>query len=471
MIRKCSVCQKEFTPKYNDLRLGRYQTCSKVCSNTSKKQARRYNKYTEEQIQYVIKLKKELYTNSEIEDITKVNLNTIKSVIKENKLFLTKEQAQKNCYTKKLEKNPQAMLEMRNIYKNQTTSEESLQDTIKYIEDRGYTYVSGFTQKTKSLTVKCNKCLKTKKISRVYTLIENSCINCLGDFKTSKEENNIKDFIESLGLTTEKYTIPKTHGREIDILISEKMIGIEYCGLYWHNENSPSPRDRLYHYQKMKQAEANSIRLITIFEDELNNRKSQIESFLTATLNKCKNRYYARKCHVEEIGTKEANKFLDTYHIQGAGKSTVAYGLYCNKELLGVITGSRHHRGTNNHIFVLNRLVFKRDCYVIGGSSKLLKNLINYCKENNYIKLISWSDNRWSEGQVYKKLNFILEEELHPDYSYITKSNIREPKQSNKKQDLLKKGAVGNTESEMAKSLGYKKIWDCGKKRWGMEIK
>jgi hypothetical protein len=64
-------------------------------------------------------------------------------------------------------------------------------------------------------------------------------------------------------------------------------------------------------------------------------------------------------------------------------------------------------------------------------------------------------------------MGFTLEEELPPDYSY-TDGHNRFSKQSCQKKHLIKKGAVGNTEKEMAKSIGYGRIWDCGKKRWSL---
>ncbi len=39
-------------------------------------------------------------------------------------------------------------------------------------------------------------------------------------------------------------------GREIDLYDETSGIGFEYCGLFWHNELSPEPRLRNYHYDK-----------------------------------------------------------------------------------------------------------------------------------------------------------------------------------------------------------------------------
>ena len=65
-------------------------------------------------------------------------------------------------------------------------------------------------------------------------------------------------------------------------------------------------------------------------------------------------------------------------------------------------------------------------------------------------------------------------EELKPDYSYVVgTTGKRQSKQSNKKKCLLKKGAIGtmeNTELELSKTLDLHRIFDCGKKRWSINL-
>jgi hypothetical protein len=256
--------------------------------------------------------------------------------------------------------------------------------------------------------------------------------------------------------------------KEIDIYIPELNIGIEYCGLYWHSEIY---KEKNYHYNKMKKCKTKGIQLITIFEDEWLSRQKQLKNFLLSKLNKNHTKIYARKCKIKEVEKNLANKFLNENHIQGKARYKIAFGLYYNDELIGLITGDKHHRQNQEKIFVLNRLVFKSGITVIGGASKLIKKLTQYAKDNNYIKIISWSDNRISEGNVYETTGWSKTEELSPDYSYYIGSNTkRKSKQSCQKKKLLKLGATGNTEKEMANSLGYYRIWDCGKIRWEIKL-
>lgn len=223
----------------------------------------------------------------------------------------------------------------------------------------------------------------------------------------------------------------------------------------------------------MKQCEEADVRLITIFEDEWLERQKQVKNYLKSVLGINEKRVYARKCEVKEVEKTIAKNFLEDNHIQGKTVFKKAFGLYYEDELLGLVTSNTHHRQGHGSKNVLNRLVFLDGVQVVGGASKLLKYLIKYSKEQGYDALLSWSDNRWSQGNVYEKIGFKLTEELKPDYSYYVGESKRQSKQSNKKKNLLRKGAEGDmsmTERELALTLCFYRIWDCGKKRWEIKL-
>lgn len=328
-----------------------------------------------------------------------------------------------------------------------------------------YEYVDGFNGNIKDTIQAVHlKCQKIRS-NRLEAFSRQECPYCSNN-GSSKAETEILDWIHQWypeASSTRKIIPPK----ELDIYVPSVNLAIEYCGLYWHNENSPDPKLRNYHKDKMLKCKEKNIRLITIFEDEWAERSDQVKNFIKSVLNIHNKKIYARKCSIKEVDKKTASDFLEKYHIQGKTSLRIAFGLYYEEELLGMVTGNQHHRKSDE--FTLNRLVFKDEVQIPGGASRLLKNLLNYAKENGYKKVISWSDNRWSEGNVYKKCGFELEEDLPPDYSYYVGKGKRQSKQSNKKDKLLKKGAKGtakSTEKELSLSLGYSRIWDCGKKRW-----
>jgi hypothetical protein len=281
---------------------------------------------------------------------------------------------------------------------------------------------------------------------------------------TITTEQVIRDWMNSLGFNFKESGIPN-NTKQLDGYDKEHNIAFEYCGLYWHNEQSPEPRDKFYHISKLKACNDTNIRLFTIFEDEWLHREAQVKGRLKAALGKCSRRFVARKLKVKLIDTKTAQDFYEAYHIQGGKISdTYSAGLFNGDELIGAMSFGKHHR--NNKEFVLNRLCFKEDCYVIGGASRLFKFLLD---ESKYETIISWSDNRWSEGGVYESLGFIMEENMKPDYSYVDSRTYdkRIPKQSQQKRST--NCPEGKTEKEWAEERGLYRIWDCGKVRWKYE--
>lgn len=295
----------------------------------------------------------------------------------------------------------------------------------------------------------------------------NRCPMCVAKH-TSKMEQEVLDWVKSYYPSTKKMRFSENGKRtEFDIVVPELKLAIEVNGIYWHSETFRP--DKEFHANKMLLANKKGLRLITIFEDEWKQRNSQVKGFLLSVLRKNEKRVFARKTELKIIEKEIAGPFLDQNHIQGRGQIKIAYGLYFENELLGVITGNSHHRGGYSQSIVLNRLAFKSGVSVVGGSSKLDMALRQYAKTNGYSSVISWSDNRWSEGNVYKKLGYEMAERLPPDYTYVSQK-IRISKQSSQKKHLLKKGAIGVTETEMANSLGYKRIWDCGKIKWTLNL-
>jgi hypothetical protein len=148
--------------------------------------------------------------------------------------------------------------------------------------------------------------------------------------------------------------------------------------------------------------------------------------------------------------------FLNEFHLQGFAKCQKALKLIFNDLIVAVMTFSRHHRQTSKEL-VLNRYCVREDYSIIGGANKLFKNAD--IKET----VISYSDNRWSEGDIYPRLNFKLDRSLKPDYFYISNKGVFS-KQSLKKNEEERESK--KSEHEIRLEQGYLRVYDCGKKRW-----
>lgn len=248
------------------------------------------------------------------------------------------------------------------------------------------------------------------------------------------------------------------NGKEIDIFIKNKMVAIEYCGLYWHSNKF---RNNTYHKEKFIECQKQGIRLITIFEDEWIKNKDLVKSKLAHILNTNNSeRIFARKCTIKTVSNKDKTDFLNEYHIQGDGISSINIGLYFKNELVSCMSFKQRKKG----VFELDRYASKY--VVVGGFNKLL----NFFKVNNsWEELITFADLRWHTGNVYEKSGFILDKILKPDYSYIInnkrihKFNFRKDAIKRKFSNIYNKNL---SESENMKNIGILKIYDCGKIRY-----
>ena len=280
--------------------------------------------------------------------------------------------------------------------------------------------------------------------SRIYSNIPLCTIcNPIGDLKSIKEKE-LFQFIQSIydGEIIQSWR----SGLEIDIYLPHLNLGFEFNGLYWHSDKF---KDKGYHLNKTKHFEGLCIRIIHIWEDDWNFRKSIIESQIKNLIKKTQNKIFARKCEVVELST--VSKFLNNNHIQGSDYSKVKLGLTFEGDLVSVMTFNKleGRKSMGEGEWNLSRFCNKMDYNVIGGASKLL----NYFIKNWVVKrVISYADRDWSRGNLYDNLGFKRVNESLPDYKYIV-DGIRVHK------SRFKKSITGISESK----LEVPKVWDCGK--------
>jgi hypothetical protein len=285
-----------------------------------------------------------------------------------------------------------------------------------------------------------------------------------------KTQREITSWINSLGFEFNPDVLI-LEGKELDLYDPKQKLALEFCGLYWHNENSPAPRTRSYHHDKWRRCRDKGVRLLTIFDDEWRDRNEVCKSLILSKLGIFERRLQGRKCEVREISKVEMKSFCELHHLQGANKlSESCFGLFHGDELVGVADMGRHHRKKNSKEAVLTRLCFRPGVQVIGGANKLFKACTEWCRLNGVERILSWSDNRYSDGSVYERLSFKRAAELPPDYCYV---DMKNPKRRLSKQSQSKRQSKCPdhlTELQWANERGLSRIWDCGKVRWEYKV-
>jgi hypothetical protein len=300
----------------------------------------------------------------------------------------------------------------------------------------------------------------------VQTIYKYLNINGIREPYKSSEETEIVSFLQSLGITNivrnSRKLIPSK--KEIDIYLPDYNTAIEYNGVYWHHEDVDHIT-RSYHSSKYYQCQEQGINLITVFSNFWKTKPDVVKNTIKNRLGINNEKIAARKCVVKQIKSKDTKELLEKYHIQGYTPASVCLGLYYNQELIAVMTFSKARIaiGKNKSGYELVRFASK--VRVVGGAGKLLSYFLkNFGNE----KIFSYSNNEWSNGDLYRSLGFDLAKEIPPSYWYL---KPREEKLFHRfnfsKQKLIKMGYDGNlTERQITRQMGLMKIWDCGKKLW-----
>lgn len=315
------------------------------------------------------------------------------------------------------------------------------------------------------------QCLKCETI--FHHLYDNGIIPvCPKCFPKISNRSNIQNTIKTLLLPHFSNILYDTRNiiknKELDIYIPDKQVAIEVDGNFWHSEISGN-KNKHYHLNKTLDCEQIGIKLLHIFEDELYTKNKIIKSILFSKLNLIKNKIYARNCIIKEIDSKLKNKFLNKYHIQGNDNSTILFGLfYKNTRLVAVMTfsklrkalGQTHKEGS----WELSRFATISNFNIVGGASKLLTHF-----ERNYnpIKIITYADRRWSQGNMYYKLGFKMDHISPPNYWYVNRKNYltrihRFNFRKNVLKDKLETFNPELTEWQNMQLNSYDRIWDCG---------
>lgn len=283
----------------------------------------------------------------------------------------------------------------------------------------------------------------------------------------SKYEMEIRNMLDSYGIVYE-CNRQILIGKEIDILIPDKKIGIEFDGLLWHTEwFGKKPNN--YHLNKTIECNKKGYGLIHIFEDEYEKSREIVLNKLKHILNikENKSNVYGRICAIKEITKIEGKDFLKKYSIQDFANATIYLGAFFNSELIGVMTFKNGNKYKDRWNLVSFATDYHYNCIGVGG--KLFKYFVN-THNPNYV--FSLADRRWTidiNNNFYIKIGFKLDKINPPEYKYYDRHS-RENRYKRFAKNFFTKKRMSEkygfskdmTETEMAKEIGLDRIWDCG---------
>ena len=314
------------------------------------------------------------------------------------------------------------------------------------------------------------------------------------DHKMSSYEMKVKELLDDLNV---EYIVNDRsvfdYSFEIDFLIKDKNLAIEVSPISSHHSNISTDRyfgakPNSYHYQKYLNAKMRGYELITLYEYDLDD---QIFKDFTAPLIRSKiskvRTVSARKTIFEEISTAEAREFLERCHRDGYRNSSRKFCLKLDDEIVAVATVSNLRKG----VYRLERLAYRPNEKIVGGTSKLTKNLFKTIEDMQTLE--TFSDNDKGSGESYSRSGFTFISETGPRKIYVSNSDAKDryswqisgPFDHSTGQTVVGSSMINNNldpselnenqieeyietklEHRLDKGHGYDRLFTAGSKKW-----
>ncbi len=222
-------------------------------------------------------------------------------------------------------------------------------------KDCGNTFVQKFNYNFKrkiykEYHVRCSTCFPHQKI--VVSNRENEVAEFMRTIYPGKIERSVRDIL---------------YPQELDIVIRDRKLAVEFDGLYWH---STALKTKDYHVRKTERCESCGFKLIHIFEDEWNYKKNIVESMLRDELSIYSTTINSSECEIRDVSNDETRAFLSENCIRGTCSSSVNIGLYYNDRLVSMMTFGKP-RFNKNCEWEMKRCCNLLNYNIIGAHNKM----------------------------------------------------------------------------------------------------
>lgn len=305
--------------------------------------------------------------------------------------------------------------------------------------------------------IQCTRCLKTSELTayNVVRKVQQLCASC--DRWSSTFETEIGDFIESLGFKVIRRSL--VDGYEIDIIVKDKMLGIECNGLYWHSVAVQPNKN--HHQNKTDACNLAGLKLIHVFEDEWRDKRQIIEGMIKSRLG-LNSRIFARKCMLKVLDVHARREFFTKNHIDGDVKSTVCFGLMIGNTVVAALS-LRRPRANDHDVIEIARFASLPGFTVSGGLSKLLAHAVRWIHTNaGANRLLTYVDTRYGDGHAYESVGFKLD--------HLTSLRFWWTDKTHRYDRMVFRAHNGTSEAQIAKQNKVFRIYGCVNKAYYLKV-
>lgn len=236
-------------------------------------------------------------------------------------------------------------------------------------------------------------------------------------FTSSKGETEVFEYVKQLVgadvdvKNRDRSLIPPY---EIDIVVPQLQLAIEFDGLYWHSSaNGTFERGRTF--KKWCMVKNLGYRHFLIFEDEWKNKPDLVKAMIRWRLKKFEGTTLnASALNIKVLNEKlTVNSFFERNHLNSYGGVYFrAYGLFDGERLLSCVTVKRNFRKK----LEIGRFATDYNYNIRGAAGKLIGRIREDFPGE---QLFTFSDNRLGDGEVYERIGFRkIIEAKKPSYGY-----------------------------------------------------
>lgn len=265
----------------------------------------------------------------------------------------------------------------------------------------------------------------------------------------SNEHMQINNYLDSISVVYKNNNRKIIAPYEIDMVLENQNIGIEFHGLYYHS--TKHTKDYTYHYRKYKLAKDKGYQLIQIFADEWYIKPDIVKTKLKLLLshNPLVNNY-----EIKKISENKQIKFCNNNHLEGHGTGKINYAIFVDNILTSLINVS-----TKDNI----DYTIERFCTTRCNSD--FKLLFDYFKlKHSFRNVYSSIELRWDSdlNNIFIDNNFKDNGYSKISYSYTSNFTERINKEAMHKSI---KNLNENKHEYFLKNKFYK-VYDCGRRNY-----
>lgn len=340
-----------------------------------------------------------------------------------------------------------------------------------HVKSRGYSLSSEYRGQHEHIDLTCPMEHKYRVSGMGFTQ-GHSCPKCQ-NHGTSRPEQEILEYVSSLVPNVQSKVrdiiFNPTTGRalELDIYVPSCRLAIEFHGLYWHSSEAPDfqpGRSAL----KAKLCREAGVKFFCVFEDEWKSKQELVKAMIRYRVGKFEGvALNARDLTVKKLEkNKDFEMFFERNHLDGHRKASFAIALFLGDKLVQAASFSKSRGHTGLECI---RLATDIDYRVKGGAARIFSKVAG--------SIMTYSNNRLSEGNVYESLGFKEDTKTTAPSYWYTEGNVRIWRFSCKRDNSPHVLASYPTENLQAlggvfgqrilgKAIPLYRIEDCGHRKW-----